>query len=803
MANKYSRYQLQAPTSQYVDPQSVGVNQILRERYDQNKQGKDLIDRSLAQTQVMKGDQALLENAKTKVKNILGDVTEKGDYENSGLAIQDAANYVDQDPGVLAAKKSYENRSAELDFIRQATMEGKQILDFGKGAAQNHLSYFFNKDAESFQTSIYEPASESRLDYDAEMSGLLKTIKADSNGKGWEGITVGKADRVAAMMYENYIQSDAGKQDFRRLTELELPDNLSGEQKMVMAKKDIMHRLKGFTRQYVYDKITAPKVEEGKSNLRSNGLPKDIFTTSPKTIKGLVQDDVQAQSLHNLAILKDENLSDEDKMSKIKFNQGALDRSVKKFLEGQGESGQAKLARWEKITKAHNEEGDDRFFELTKSMTAYTNSPDTDYGEVFAGAFDEGIKMAGVGAIAGGGVGAAGFSAGPLGVLTTGGGVALGATVFGTLGLLDGGFRSFYDQLNNFNNVRDTGRGSDTNNDGKPGFFEGLWGEFVDSEEEELMEQLFGGNDMDGKDVSKINELLGTNYTEKDVPRLKDLAMSTYSFMVGKDGGITGDQIMEHVKNNGTAISSPGYYIDEGTTDGKKIQASIDTSFRKASPEQDFIIHGATTKSERDEFLGTDDNPREYWNNLKVMGVYEANATTDSKIKFLVKNGAGVEKFIELKEGSSLPGQTETGILNMVGEKMAVPGLIRNEKVRQSLNNTKRQNGNVTIGDYFDAESIAATNEKGGTREDAFEYRRLLEDQGLLRIILENPQYTREFLKDENDMLYLQSDGQNLPWFVNGGINEAVWALYQKQNPAIVSTLRRKMRERDISEMAY
>ena len=374
MANKYSRYQLQAPTSQYVDPQSVGVNQILRERYDQNKQGKDLIDRSLAQMQVMDGDQALLEGAKTKVKNILGDVTEKGDYENSGLAIQDAANYVDQDPGVLAAKKSYENRLVELQFLRQARMEGKQVLDFGKGAAQNHVSYFFDKNSETFQTSIYEPASESRLDYDAEMSGLLKTIKADSNGKGWEGITVNKADRVAAMMYENYIQSDAGKQDFRRLTELELPDSLSNEQKIVMAKKDIMHRLKGFTRQYVYDKITAPKEEE--SNVRSNGLPKDIWTTSPKSIKGLVQDDVQKQSLHNLSILKDKNLSDEEKMSKIKFNQGALDASVKKFLDEQGEAGQAKLARWEKITKAHNEEGDDRFFELTKSMTSYTTSPD-------------------------------------------------------------------------------------------------------------------------------------------------------------------------------------------------------------------------------------------------------------------------------------------------------------------------------------------------------------------------------------------------------------------------------------------
>ena len=46
-------YQLQPFVSQYVDPQSVQVNQVLRQRYDQNKQGKDLIDRTLAQLEVM------------------------------------------------------------------------------------------------------------------------------------------------------------------------------------------------------------------------------------------------------------------------------------------------------------------------------------------------------------------------------------------------------------------------------------------------------------------------------------------------------------------------------------------------------------------------------------------------------------------------------------------------------------------------------------------------------------------------------------------------------------------------------
>ena len=216
MANKYSKYELKPFVSTYVDPQSVAVNTVLREGYDKNKASKDLIDRTLAQMQVMKGDQALIEDAKKEVKGLLNNVTEQGDYENATLAIQDAANHVDTDPGIIAAKASYKNRLEELEFMRKARMEGVQMLDFGKGAADTHISYFYDENNEEFITDVYEPRSEQRLDYDAEMSGLLKTIKADSKGN-WEGITVGKADAVAGMMYGNYMSSDAGRQDFRRL----------------------------------------------------------------------------------------------------------------------------------------------------------------------------------------------------------------------------------------------------------------------------------------------------------------------------------------------------------------------------------------------------------------------------------------------------------------------------------------------------------------------------------------------------------------------------------------------------------
>ena len=385
-----------------------------------------MIDRTLAQLQVMEGDKALVEDAKKQVKGVLNNVNEQGNYEDAGLAIQDAANHVDQDPGIIAAKKSYENRAMELDFLRKARMEGKQVLDFGQGASENHVPYYFDKNTETFQSNIYEPASEQRLDYDAEMSGLLKTIKADSNGAGWEGITVGKADRVAAMMYGNYLESDAGKQDFRRLVELDLPGSLNDEQKQAMAKKDIMNRLKGFTRQYVYNKVTAPKA--GSTATSALGLPLGIMTSGTTSTKGITNDKPQLQSLQNLSIIQNTTMSDEDKTARLSFNQGMMDDSVKAYLMNQGEAGQDKLDRWGELQKAHNKPGDEKFFELTKMLTINTYDSDTDYGKVINNASERGLQTAGVFGVAGASYGAAGGT-----FIVPGAGTAVG-TVGGGLG---------------------------------------------------------------------------------------------------------------------------------------------------------------------------------------------------------------------------------------------------------------------------------------------------------------------------------------------------------------------------------
>ena len=83
MANKYSRYQLTPFPSLYVDDRSVDIAQLLAQRYDQNKQSKDLIDRTLSQMELLDGDKAHGERVKGRVKSMLNDHIKKGDWENS------------------------------------------------------------------------------------------------------------------------------------------------------------------------------------------------------------------------------------------------------------------------------------------------------------------------------------------------------------------------------------------------------------------------------------------------------------------------------------------------------------------------------------------------------------------------------------------------------------------------------------------------------------------------------------------------------------------------------------------------
>ena len=199
MANRYSRYQLQPYQSVYVDPQVVNVNKILRHRYDQNKSFKDIIDRSLGYLEVMPGDEAIVEGVKTDVRNKLQNITDVGNWEDAGLEVQDAVTMVETDHGLKLARQSILNRKNELKWVREANAKGLNVLDFGKNASKNHVSYYYDGTKGEFVDNVYEPTSQIMHEYDDEMRSLLVDMPYDETAlKQYVGRS--KTERAAKYM---------------------------------------------------------------------------------------------------------------------------------------------------------------------------------------------------------------------------------------------------------------------------------------------------------------------------------------------------------------------------------------------------------------------------------------------------------------------------------------------------------------------------------------------------------------------------------------------------------------------------
>lgn len=215
MANKYSNYELKPYVSTYTNPYSVEVNTILRERYDKNKAKVDLVDQTLGAKQTLDGDKVHVDNAKSMVKTRFANLTEVGDYENAGLVISEVINDLEADKGLQLAQKSWLLREEELKHIREARINGINMLDFGQGRVNTHQSYYQNEDG-AWVENVYEPLAEKEHLYHETISKLVGTIKADATG-----ISRGKANRVAANLLDTYLDGYVGDQHYRKLTQIE------------------------------------------------------------------------------------------------------------------------------------------------------------------------------------------------------------------------------------------------------------------------------------------------------------------------------------------------------------------------------------------------------------------------------------------------------------------------------------------------------------------------------------------------------------------------------------------------------
>tara|TARA_E500000318_G_C3561258_1_gene213540 strand:- start:78 stop:2318 length:2241 start_codon:yes stop_codon:yes gene_type:complete len=276
MANKYSKYSLTPYVSQYVDPGTVQVSQLLRQRYDQNKQKADLVERSLSNIQVGAGDLHIKTKAVNDINTKMAETVRVGDYENAGSVVDGIAQDFATNEGLQLASQSYANRQEEIKTARELEMKtGRKILDFNVvkdpetgeiiGHAFDAHQSFYQADDGSMVRNVYQGGTELMLDYDAKKQQMLQGIAkegssfklgdADSDIAGllerWTGVGQTKANKVANALLEEYLNTAEGLQEYKKLTEL---DGLTGEEAtaaIVQSMRDVASKQVGMVPSYM------------------------------------------------------------------------------------------------------------------------------------------------------------------------------------------------------------------------------------------------------------------------------------------------------------------------------------------------------------------------------------------------------------------------------------------------------------------------------------------------------------------------------------------------------------------------
>ena len=782
MANKYSRYQLTPFPSLYVDDRSVDIAQLLAQRYDANKQSKDLIDRTLSQMELLDGDKQHGERVKGKVKEMLNDHIKKGDWENSSLVVQDAAQAVETDQGLIAANQSWKNRAAEIQAIREAKLNGIPMLDFGAEARKTHQSYYYDEESGTYQTNIYEPMSQSMLDYRTRKEAMIGKIPADA-GIDWKGIGRGKTNKIANLLVEQYISdTKEGIQEYRKLVEIDLPQSLPLEDRMKMAKKQILQDFREAAQQQEFNQVTGTGNERnsGSGNLPAGVTIKSNVSSPVTTQFDKLDDKIRGVQEENLMLLN--HLATEKDPAKreiyhnnIQANNRLLEENMVKVAKENGPEGQRALDKYNRIKERFSKYGADgeRLLAATQYLTYNTSAGDTDWSLVstrtMQGALSGGTLMAGYGAAGGT-------------VVLPGGGTIVGAAGMGAVGTIGGGVIGFVEgvgesMFGDLRNVRDIGRRQ-----------EPLISSWVgDSERDQLKEELWGDEDLEDMKVDHVNKLLGTNFNQSDMEELMKMTNAYYTFMT-KDGSnsdegvrLTGDQLMEKTLEKQWIINQPSVGFDM-TDDGKKLRTATADFIRK---DIDLTNAGLTSNGMLNPDVikaWVDDNGGA--TKLQLEGVrlpdlisntplqltfgFEGDATGDTSRDFYVTDPSVMQ-----------PGGWAYDLLdkNFGLGQQAYDEALRIQYNRAGYNN-------VTVDNYVN--DMAYKNFAfggGGSEEDLQKQVNVMQDEVIMGILLNPnanlPQYP---LNAQGVRTVQNSEGIEIPFQTeNGGFNTAAWIVLQSQ----------------------
>jgi len=784
MANKYSRYELQPFPSLYVDNKQPEIAQLLSDRYDKNKQSKDLIDRTLSQLELLEGDRGHLERVKTDVKTTLNDHIKKGDWENSSLVVADAAMLVETDAGLIAANKSMKNRQAEIAAVREAKLNGIPMLDFGSNIRKTHQSYYYDEETGSYITNVYEPMATKQLDYRTRKEKMIGKIPASQYNAMMAGISRGQTNKTASLVVDQYIQDTAeGQQEYRKIMELELPQSLPLEERSKLAKAQILQDFREVARQQEYNKNSAvPGQGQG-----GNGIAPGITITSSqdsKIVTGFdkADDKISKMNKTNIVLLKHlENATSEEEKENYRLqianNNKLLDSSLKK-LANSSEEGKKAYEDYLTLTDRFRDLGEDGevLLAATQYLTLDTNDTDTSWGDL--------ALATAAGAASGGTLGAG---------LTwwSGPGAAFGAGAGAIGGGIIGFFGALFGETTKLRNVRDWHRTQGKNEYGGPT----LGIPFVDDEREQLADELYGGENpnnpaiLGGPTIKHLNNQLGTNFSEDQLEEVMGLTNSYYTFMVddksvdgegNKTKRLSGDNLFKGVNENDFTVNQKTMSYDMS-----------DKGKSKRNNANAFIQENVNLKNGGIQFEGMNTNTNEFdkWingdideggiggvDNLTIRGVMLPDITNNAPLRITFGSQKDGTRASDRTAYITDPTMLQPGgwVHDLLKKHYGRVDAAYEEKIR--IDYDRRGYGNVTLDDYTLnlAEKKVIIN--GGTQEDVLRYKRAQEDYTIKAMLVQPETFNFEhYKKGPNGELGLITNNGFIPFQLNGTFNEAAW----------------------------
>ena len=803
MANKYSRYELQPFPSLYVDNKRPEIAQLLAQRYDANKTSKDLIDRTLSQLELLDGDKAHLERVKTDVKGALKDHIENQDWENSSLVVHDAAQMVETDAGLIASNKSMQNRQAEITAMREAKLNGIPMLDFGEESRKAHQSYYYDDNAGTYVTNVYEPMMQQQLGYRAKKEDMIGKIPASQRGN-WMGVSRGKTNRTANLMVEQYItDTKEGIQEFQKLVEMDLPQSLPLEERSKMAKAQILMDFKEIARQQEFSRVAGGG---GNDDAPRGAKPGTTFTssiTTPlKTSFDSFNDKYHAINQKQISLLAEmqnpANSEEYNASLQVEFNKNAqfVTNSIKDIANKTTE-GRQSLVKFQKLEDRFNKLGPDgkRLLAATQYLTYNTSEGDTDWDLVQKRTLQ--YSVAGGGSMAT--YGAVGGT-----VVLPGAGTVAGAAGMGAVGAIGGGITGFTEgiiesQFKDLKNVRNIYRPQET----------GFLG--IDDEREQLADELWGNEDFNKANVEGVNKLLGTNFEEKDLEELMSMTNAYYTFMTkdkmkNDDGEIvdrmSGDDLMDQVTSQQFTTTQNALGFD-GSGDGKKLRDATNSYFNNNFSFQNSGLSGdgfTIGSGEHTEWLANGGKGGDL--QLKNVLAPQIGSNTPMRLTLGFENDqmGDADRTFTVTDPTVV--QQGGWIYDLLDDNYGKPDMAIDELIRQGYDEAGYSN--VNMDNYISDMTKKKSFFEGGTNEDLLEYKRAMENNQIVAMLL-SPHF-KDFQRNipgsmENEgIMGIQGQTGFVPFMrPDQSFNMESWYVLQNK-PSVLQALRNQMLETSLDD---